>query len=173
MFKPPSNPSTPHPWARLLRRALQQGWTAAIARWGHRAPKQPHSTSLAPPCRGVAPSAEARHEAWLDMEQTVDFYMALGMVGAATEVLIEHLKAADWAGPLPYLKLLEIHAKDDNRNAYALTKTLLEQRFAVQAPAWPGKVRTAARAGASGVAGHSPRAAAPRPSTWSFMETQY
>lgn len=173
MFKSTSEPATVRLWVRHVRRALALGWTTATAHWRRREPGQSHPASTAQACRGVAPSAKARREAWLDLEQTVDFYMALGMVGAAAEVLTEHLKAADWAGPLPYLKLLEIHAKDDNRNAYALTKTLLEQRFAVQAPAWPGKVRAAARAGASGVAGHSPRAAAPRPSTWSFMETHY
>lgn len=139
MFKPPSKPTPGRPWARLLRRALQQGWAAAAARWNRRSPSQADSALAESPNRGRPPSAEARREAWEDLEQTVDCYLALGMVGAAAEVLTEHLKAADWAGPLPYLKLLEIHTKDDNRNAYALTKTLLEQRFAVQAPAWPGR----------------------------------
>ena len=87
----------------------------------------------------------AQSEAWLDLEQLVDFYMALGMTSAAVDVLTEHLKAADWAGPLPYLKLMDIHAQDDNRNAYLLTKTLLEQRFAMAVPEWPRAAAAASR----------------------------
>lgn len=140
MHKPLQQPAS-RPWLQRVSQALAKGWATMRK---HRAQRQASPAAQHAP--GAASMAGAAlSEAWLDMEQLVDFYRALGMTSAAVDVLTEHLKAADWAGPLPYLKLMEIHAQDDNRNAYLLTQTLLEQRYAMAVPEWPRAAAAASR----------------------------
>ncbi|MBQ0935704.1 hypothetical protein [Ideonella paludis] len=163
MHKPVQQPVS-RPWLQVVSHRLARGWAAL-----RKLQAQRRASPTAQPSPGaVSMAAAAQCEAWLDMEQLVDFYMALGMTSAAVDTLTEHLKAADWAGPLPYLKLMEIHAQDDNRNAYLLTKTLLEQRYAMAVPDWPRAVASASRpARLQGTAPGRPRPAklSPRNST--------
>lgn len=72
----------------------------------------------------------------LDLEQQVDFFIALGQAGEAVELLTEHLRHTGGGSPLPYLKLLELYRDQDQPDEYDRLRQQFNQRFNGHVPAW-------------------------------------
>lgn len=93
--------------------------------------------------------AEARREVTveelIDLEQQAEFFVVLGQDDAAIDVLMGHLRSTGGATPLPYLKLLEIYRRRDDRDAYERIRERFNRRFNAYAPEW-GKDLTHGRA---------------------------
>lgn len=93
--------------------------------------------SLAP----TAPRIEEAERAMsvdeqIDLEQQADFFIALGHDDAAIDLLMAHMRSTGGASPLPFLKLLEIHRRRNQREAYERTRVRFNQRFNSVAPEW-------------------------------------
>ncbi len=74
----------------------------------------------------------------IDLEQQADFFIALGHDDAAIDLLMAHMRSTGGSSPLPFLKLLEIHRRRDQREAYERTRIRFNQRFNSVAPEWQG-----------------------------------
>ena len=72
----------------------------------------------------------------IDLEQQADFFIALGHDEAAIDLLMAHLRSTGGGTPLPFLKLLEIHRRRGDREAYERTRVRFNQRFNSIAPDW-------------------------------------
>jgi hypothetical protein len=72
----------------------------------------------------------------IDLEQQADFFIALGHDEAAIDLLMAHLRSTGGGTPLPFLKLLEIHRRRGDREAYERTRVRFNQRFNSVAPDW-------------------------------------
>ncbi|HET9823255.1 MAG TPA: hypothetical protein VFQ16_15650 [Burkholderiaceae bacterium] len=72
----------------------------------------------------------------IDLEQQADFFIALGHDDAAIDLLMAHLRSTGGGTPLPFLKLLEIHRRRGDREAYERTRVRFDQRFNSVAPDW-------------------------------------
>lgn len=72
----------------------------------------------------------------IDLEQQADFFIALGHDDAAIDLLMAHMRSTGGGSPLPFLKLLEIHRRRDQREAYQRTRVRFNQRFNSVAPDW-------------------------------------
>jgi hypothetical protein len=79
---------------------------------------------------------EVSVEELLDLEQQADFFIALGQEDAAVDLLISHVRSTGGLSPLPYIKLLEIYRRQDNREAYERIRTRFNRRFNAYAPDW-------------------------------------
>lgn len=93
------------------------------------------------PLGGVAPLSAAQRrevsvEELIDLEQQAEFFVVLGQDGAAIELLMGHLRSTAGSSPLPYLKLLEIHKRLDDRLEYERLRERFNKRFNAYAPAW-------------------------------------
>jgi hypothetical protein len=75
-------------------------------------------------------------EELLDLEQQAEFFIVLGQEEAAVDLLVDHLRNTGGGSPLPYLKLLEIYRRRDERDAYERTRTRFNHRFNAYAPEW-------------------------------------
>jgi hypothetical protein len=75
-------------------------------------------------------------EELLDLEQQAEFFVALGQDDAAIDLLVEHLRSTGGGSPLPYLKLLEIYRRRNERQAYERTRARFNDRFNAYAPDW-------------------------------------
>ena len=88
----------------------------------------------------TAPDPEASHamsvDEQIDLEQQADFFIALGHDDAAIDLLMAHMRSTGGSSPLPFLKLLEIHRRRDQREAYERTRVRFNQRFNSVAPEW-------------------------------------
>jgi hypothetical protein len=81
----------------------------------------------------------------IDLEQQADFFVALGHDESAIDLLMAHLRSTGGSTPLPFLKLLEIHRRRGDREAYERTRIRFNQRFNSVAPEWmsdPGAGRS-------------------------------
>ncbi len=72
----------------------------------------------------------------IDLEQQADFFIALGHDEAAIDLLMAHMRSTGGGSPLPFLKLLEIHRRRDQRDAYERTRVRFNQRFKGVAHEW-------------------------------------
>lgn len=72
----------------------------------------------------------------IDLEQQADFFIALGHDEAAIDLLMAHLRTTGGGSPLPFLKLLEIHRRRNQHEAYERTRVRFNQRFNGVAPEW-------------------------------------
>jgi hypothetical protein len=72
----------------------------------------------------------------IDLEQQADFFIALGHDESAVDLLMAHLRSTGGGTPLPFLKLLEIHRRRGDREAYERTRVRFNQRFNSVAPEW-------------------------------------
>ena len=72
----------------------------------------------------------------IDLEQQADFFIALGHDESAIDLLMAHLRSTGGGTPLPFLKLLEIHGRRGDREAYERTRVRFNQRFNSVAPEW-------------------------------------
>jgi hypothetical protein len=75
-------------------------------------------------------------EELIDLEQQVAFFSLLGQDEAAVDLIVAHLRQGGVVSPLPYLKLLELHQRMGDSEAYERTRNRFEKRFAASAPAW-------------------------------------
>ena len=75
-------------------------------------------------------------EELLDLEQQAEFFMVLGQDDAAVDLLVEHLRSTGGGSPLPYLKLLEIHHRRGDNEAYERMRQRFNHRFNAYAPEW-------------------------------------
>ena len=57
-------------------------------------------------------------EELIDLEQQAEFFIVLGQDEAAVDLLVDHLRSTGGGSPLPYLKLLEIYSRTEDRGAY-------------------------------------------------------
>jgi hypothetical protein len=77
----------------------------------------------------------------IDLEQQADFFIALGHDESAIDLLMAHLRSTGGGTPLPFLKLLEIHRRRGDREAYERTRVRFNQRFNSVAPDWTSDPR--------------------------------
>ena len=106
-------------------------------------PTLPAPTSVTIPSlasTSTAPDEEASRamsvDEQIDLEQQADFFIALGHDDAAIDLLMAHMRSTGGSSPLPFLKLLEIHRRRDQREAYERTRVRFNQRFNSVAPEW-------------------------------------
>lgn len=90
----------------------------------------PTGSSASAPMRGVSV------DELLDLEQQVEFFSVLGQDAEAVGLLVEHLRKTGGTYPLPYLKLMEIHRRQGDSEAYERIRERFNQRFNAVAAAW-------------------------------------
>ena len=107
-------------------------------------PPPPPAAVSAPPVRNevrtsLAPTELRRPmsaEELIDLEQQVDFFVVLGQDEAAIDLLMGHVRSTSGVSPLPYLKLLEIYRRRDEREPYERIRERFNRRFNAYAPEW-------------------------------------
>ena len=72
----------------------------------------------------------------IDLEQQAEFFLVLGDEDATVELLMSHLRSSDGTSPLPYLKLLEVYRRRDDRDNHERLCRRFSQRFDAVAPQW-------------------------------------
>ncbi len=82
------------------------------------------------------PRHEVSVDELIDLEQQADFFGVLGQDDAAIDLLMGHLQGTGGVSPLPYLKLLEIHRRRNERSAYDRVRERFNRRFDAFAPEW-------------------------------------
>lgn len=97
-------------------------------------PPKPHEFSLG---TGVPPRPVSVEEL-LDLDQQVDFFIALGQEQSAIDLLLSHVRGTGGTNALPYVKLLEIYRSQGDDEAYERTGERFNQRFNAFAPDWGG-----------------------------------
>jgi len=85
---------------------------------------------------GAGSPRDVSIEELLDLEQQAEFFIVLGQEEAAVDLLVDHLRNTGGGSPLPYLKLLEIYHRRNEREAYERTRTRFNHRFNAYAPGW-------------------------------------
>ena len=96
----------------------------------------PSLPPLAPTAQEDEASRAMSVDEQIDLEQQADFFIALGHDDAAIDLLMAHMRSTGGGSPLPFLKLLEIHRRRDQREAYERTRVRFNQRFNSVAPDW-------------------------------------
>ncbi|MFM9914538.1 MAG: FimV family protein [Rhizobacter sp.] len=84
----------------------------------------------------AAPPSVLTADELIDLEQQAEFFVALGQDDSAVDLLNAFLRGSGGASPLPYLKLLEIHRRRGERNAYDRIRERHERRFGNSSPTW-------------------------------------
>ncbi len=84
---------------------------------------------------GAGPLDALSVDEQLDLEQQAEFFIAIGQEEAAIELLQGSVRAGRGADPLPYLKLLALHARRDDREAYERTALRFARRYNARVPA--------------------------------------
>ncbi len=72
----------------------------------------------------------------IDVEQQAEFFVVLGQDEAATDLLMAHVRSGGGASPLPYLRLLEIYHRCDDRTSYDRVRARFNRRYETNAPEW-------------------------------------
>ncbi len=91
---------------------------------------------LPPPVQEAEVDRSMSVDEQIDLEQQADFFIALGHDDAAIDLLMAHMRSTGGGSPLPFLKLLEIHRRRDQRESYERTRVRFNQRFNSVAPEW-------------------------------------
>jgi pilus assembly protein FimV len=103
-------------------------------------PTMPAHTTVTLPTSGQRLDDESSRamsvDEQIDLEQQADFFIALGHDESAIDLLMAHLRSTGGGTPLPFLKLLEIHGRRGDREAYERTRVRFNQRFNSVAPEW-------------------------------------
>lgn len=79
-------------------------------------------------------------EEMLDLDQQVEFFLALGQAQSAIELLLGHVRASGGASAQPYFRLLEIYKVEGDEEAYDRTRERFNQRFNAHVPEWSGSL---------------------------------
>ena len=131
--KPSLNPATLSPPSMFDTRA--GGLDSMIS-----PPTMPAHTAVTLPLSGLRADDESSRamsvDEQIDLEQQADFFIALGHDESAIDLLMAHLRSTGGGTPLPFLKLLEIHGRRGDREAYERTRVRFNQRFNSVAPEW-------------------------------------
>ncbi len=130
--RPPINPPSMNPPSMFDTRA--GGLDSMIS-----PPTMPAHTSVTLPLGARIdddPSRAMSVDEQIDLEQQADFFIALGHDESAIDLLMAHLRSTGGGTPLPFLKLLEIHGRRGDREAYERTRVRFNQRFNSVAPEW-------------------------------------
>lgn len=88
---------------------------------------------------GVPPRPVSVEEL-LDLDQQVDFFLALGQAQSAIDLLLGHVRSTGGTNALPYFKLLDIYREQGDEEAYERTRERFNQRFNANAPDWSGSL---------------------------------
>jgi len=101
---------------------------------------QVHAAAQAASDAATPPPSEPQHEMsveeLIDLEQQAEFFVVLGQDEAAIDLLMGHLRSSGGASPLPYLKLLEIYRRRNEREAFERVRERFNRRFNAYAPDW-------------------------------------
>ena len=131
--RPPINPATLSPPSMFDTRA--GGLDSMIS-----PPTMPAHTMVTLPLSGQRAEDDSSRamsvDEQIDLEQQADFFIALGHDESAIDLLMAHLRSTGGGTPLPFLKLLEIHGRRGDREAYERTRVRFNQRFNSVAPEW-------------------------------------
>jgi pilus assembly protein FimV len=100
------------------------------------APKAPAAADAAALADANAAPEKVAVEELIDLEQQAEFFLALGQDESAIDLLQGHVREHRDPSPLPFLKLLEIHKRRGDREAYDDTRREFNQRFNAYAPSW-------------------------------------
>ncbi|MET0333425.1 MAG: hypothetical protein ABW190_04070, partial [Rhizobacter sp.] len=84
----------------------------------------------------VEPRRPMSAEELIDLEQQAEFFVVLGQDDAAIDLLMGHVRSTGGVSPLPYLKLLEIYRRLDEREPYDRIRERFNRRFNAYAPEW-------------------------------------
>ena len=90
----------------------------------------------------AAPFVSATELPWLsadeliDLEQQAEFFVALGQDGSAVTLLEQQLCGVGGGGAWPYLKLLEIYRRLEDRDSYERVREGLDRRFGPSLTGW-------------------------------------
>lgn len=87
-----------------------------------------------------APLQAVPVEESLDLEQQVEFLTVLGREDSAVEFLSEHLRKTGGTHPTPFLKLMDLHRRRGEREAYERVRARFNQRFNAVAAAFGAPV---------------------------------
>jgi pilus assembly protein FimV len=104
-------------------------------------PPLPDTMPLDKPPVVPALRREVSIEEQVDLEQQADFFSALGQDDQAVDLLVTHLRATGGTNPMPYLKLMEIHRRRGEHDAYERTRERFNLRFNAVAPDWDSDPR--------------------------------
>ncbi len=100
-------------------------------------PGMARTQPMAAPLRdGEAGVRDVSIDELIDLEQQAEFFVVLGQDEAAIDLLVDHLRSTGGGSPLPYLKLLEIYSRNNNRSAYERNRARFNHRFNAYAPEW-------------------------------------
>ncbi len=83
----------------------------------------------------ASPGGELTMEELIDLEQQAEFFVVLGQDEAAMSLLESYIDG-NGKSPLPYLQLLEIHQRRDDREAFDDLRHAFNERFHANAPDW-------------------------------------
>ena len=129
-------PSAPAPWSDST--ASQNGGVDVLI--SPMTVPAPTAVTIPPIAAPSARDEEANRamsvDEQIDLEQQADFFIALGHDDAAIDLLMAHMRSTGGGSPLPFLKLLEIHRRRGQREAYERTRVRFNQRFNSVAPDW-------------------------------------
>ena len=102
------------------------------------APPSMQRTEVLSPTRSAEVGAprDVSIDELIDLEQQAEFFVVLGQEEAAVDLLLEHLRSTGGGSPLPYLKLLEIHHRRADHDAYERMRARFNHRFNAYAPQW-------------------------------------
>ena len=110
--------------------------TMPPASWERPEPPTVKTQTLIPARQDEADERAVSAEELIDLEQQAEFFVVLGQDDAAIDLLVSHLRDAGGTSPLPYLKLLEIYRRLDDRDAYERTRDRFNHRFNAHVPGW-------------------------------------
>lgn len=117
------------------------------------APPAPASGSLAPETPPFGPSprpamasavprpARSPLEDLLDLDQQVEFFIALGQETVAVELLQSVIDEERIRSPLPWLMLMGLHQCLEERPAFERVRARFAERFSVAGPGWETDLR--------------------------------
>lgn len=88
------------------------------------------------PARPPVPDRQVSVEELIDLEQQAEFFLVLGQDQSAIDLLESHIDSTAGTSPLPYLKLLELHRRRDERDRYEAVRDRFNGRFNAYAPEW-------------------------------------
>jgi hypothetical protein len=140
---PPLPPLPPLPLAAEAPVSIFEVSHPSRRDFAHSTRPVPHLTSvvsMSMPLTDTTVPAQGRRELTvdeqIDLDQQADFFIALGQDDAAIDLLLGHLRSTGGTSPMPYLKLLAVHRRRDEREAYERARTRFNQRFNGVAPDW-------------------------------------
>jgi hypothetical protein len=109
------------------------GQLALVPLSEHARPDATHGVSAVAAAKA---SEELSIEALIDLEQQAEFFVVLGQDDEAIGLFAGYLASEGGKSPLPYLKLLEIHQRCGDREAYEQTREAFNKQFNASAPDW-------------------------------------